>query len=106
MDLDALPAPIDTTEHPLPTSVLMQLSSQSESKPSAPSRTATPTLYHETSFGEEKRLGEHINNVQARARAQIDGFEQRHLLVILLGLLALFLVAVAIVESVEQLWKR
>ena len=35
-DINALPAPIDSTERPLPTTVLMQLSSNLENKLSAP----------------------------------------------------------------------
>lgn len=103
-DDDALPAPIDPTERPIPTSVLMQLSSQSENKPSEPPRTATPGVCLESCSTDEDRLGESFS--RDRVQAQIDSFEQRYLVLILIGLLALFLVAVAIVESVEQLWKR
>lgn len=58
----------------------------------------------ESGSTEEARLGGSFG--RDRVQAQIDSFEQRYLVLILLGLLALFLVAVAIVESVEQLWKR
>lgn len=96
-ELDALPAPVEPTERPLPTSVLMQLSSQSENKPSAPSQSATPPLYYKTTSGPEDG---------ACGRLGIYGFGQRHVLVIFLGLLALSVVAVAIVELAERWWKR
>ncbi len=107
-DLDAILAPIEATERPLPTSVLMQLSSQSENKKSAPLQTAMPTLCHEVVSGQEDRPGGCFGHAQVQA--QIDDFAQRHLVVILLGLLGLSMVAVAIVELFEKLfdpvWKR
>lgn len=107
-DLDAVLAPIEATARPLPTSVLMQLSSQSENKKSAPLQTAMPTLCQEVVPGQEDRPGGCFGHAQVQA--QIDDFAQRHLVVILLGLLGLSMVAVAIVELFEKLfepvWKR
>ena len=102
--VDAMHMPIELAERPIPTAVLMQLSSKSEDNPSAPSRTATPALCVDPLSSQDDRLGGRLGH--ARVQAQIDSFEQRWLVLILLGLLALFLVAVAIVESVEKLWER
>lgn len=107
-ELDAILAPVEATERPLPTAVLMQLSSQPENKQSTPLQSAMPTLCHEVVSGQEDRPGGCFGHAQVQA--QIDDFAQRHLVVILLGLLGLSMVAVAIVELFERLfepvWKR
>ncbi|KAI9877842.1 MAG: hypothetical protein M1830_002678 [Pleopsidium flavum] len=105
-DLDALPAPLDPTERPLPTSVLMQLSSRIDNRPSAPSQTAmvAPCLevFPEHAGFATGRCG------HMRAQAEIDmrALRQWHAVSILFGLVLLFLLAVVIVELVWKIWRR
>jgi len=103
-DLDPLPPPLDPTERPLPTSVLMRFSSHPENRPSAPSQTATAAPYLEAfpehADGHVKWCG-HV-----RAEAEIDMRASSAIASILVGLVVLFLFAVLIVELVEKAWKR